>query len=152
MAMACFLFLTVCLPSFTCSISSRTNSPAWVVGALPSRASLRALSIVFFSGMALPMLHGGGQTIGKIGAYEIAALPSRRDGLRRIGSDGAGLHSALQRQKPGRMDACARERSGVCGRGRPYRLPAYRRREPVYGEGVRQLRPAPRIHGEPGRE
>ncbi|MBC7172025.1 MAG: hypothetical protein H5U40_06360 [Polyangiaceae bacterium] len=35
-------------PRFTCSISSRTNAPAWVVAGLPSRLSFRARSIVFF--------------------------------------------------------------------------------------------------------
>src|SRR4051812_42750765 len=51
MAIACLVLRAPCLPSRTCSISSRTNSPACVVGALPSRASLRARSTVFFSGI-----------------------------------------------------------------------------------------------------
>jgi hypothetical protein len=51
MAMACWADRAPCLPSRTCSNSSRTNSPACVLGALPSRASLRALSMVFFSGI-----------------------------------------------------------------------------------------------------
>src|SRR5581483_7603532 len=51
MAIACLEERTPCLPSRTCSISSRTNSPACVLGDLPSRASSRARSRVFFSGM-----------------------------------------------------------------------------------------------------
>jgi len=41
-AMACFVERAPCLPSRMWSISSRTNSPAWVEGAFPSRASFRA--------------------------------------------------------------------------------------------------------------
>ncbi len=51
MAIACFADRAPCLPLRTCSISSRTNSPAWVVGAFPSRLSLRARSKVLCSGM-----------------------------------------------------------------------------------------------------
>ncbi len=51
MAMACLVDRAPCLPSRICSTSSRTNSPAWVVGAFPSRASRRARWMVFFSGI-----------------------------------------------------------------------------------------------------
>jgi hypothetical protein len=51
MAIACFDDRAPCFPSRMWSISSRTNSPAWVVGAFPSRLSLLALSNVFFSGI-----------------------------------------------------------------------------------------------------
>src|SRR5262249_37933794 len=51
MAIACLVERAPCFPSRMCSIVSRTNSPAWVEGALPSRFALRARSIVFFSGM-----------------------------------------------------------------------------------------------------
>src|SRR5438874_2834905 len=51
MAMACLLERAPCLPWRTCSISSRTNSPAAVVGALPSLRSFFALLMVFRSGM-----------------------------------------------------------------------------------------------------
>lgn len=51
MAIACFELRTPCFPSLTWWISSRTNSPACVVGAFPSRASSRARSKVSFSGM-----------------------------------------------------------------------------------------------------
>jgi hypothetical protein len=51
MAIACFVERAPCLPSRTCRISSWTNSPACVVGALPARLAFRALSIVFCSGM-----------------------------------------------------------------------------------------------------
>ncbi len=37
-AIACFVERAPCLPSRTCSISSCTNSPAWVLGALPWRS------------------------------------------------------------------------------------------------------------------
>ena len=49
-AIACFVERAPCLPSRMCSISSRTNSPACVDGALPCRASLRARSRVSCSG------------------------------------------------------------------------------------------------------
>ena len=49
-AIACFADRAPCLPSRTCSISSCTNSPAWVVGDLPARLAARAFSNVFFSG------------------------------------------------------------------------------------------------------
>jgi hypothetical protein len=51
MAMACFVDRAPCFPLRMCSISWRTNSPACVEGALPSFLSLRARSMVFFSGM-----------------------------------------------------------------------------------------------------
>lgn len=50
-AIACFVLRAPCRPSRMWCISSRTNSPAWVDGALPSRASRRARSRVAFSGM-----------------------------------------------------------------------------------------------------
>src|SRR4029078_2067212 len=50
-AIACFVERAPCLPSRMCSISSRTNSPACVVGAFPSCFALRARSTVFFSGI-----------------------------------------------------------------------------------------------------
>src|SRR5918999_621076 len=50
-AIACLVERAPCFPSRMCSISSRTNSPACVLGALPSRLSRRARSIVSFSGM-----------------------------------------------------------------------------------------------------
>src|ERR1051325_8496217 len=43
-----------CLPLRMSSISSRTNSPATVLGDLPARAFLRARSSVRFSGMRFP--------------------------------------------------------------------------------------------------
>jgi hypothetical protein len=52
MATACFDERTPCLPCRTCSISSRTNSPACVVGALPSCLSFMARCSVSFSGMS----------------------------------------------------------------------------------------------------
>ena len=45
-AIACFVERAPCLPARMCSISSRTNSPACVLGAVPARLSLRARSIV----------------------------------------------------------------------------------------------------------
>src|SRR5207244_3445354 len=53
MAIACFVERAPCLPSRTCSISSRTNSPAWVLGAFPSFLSSSARSRVSFSGIDL---------------------------------------------------------------------------------------------------
>ena len=51
MAMACSGERAPCSPSRICSISSRTNSPAWVLGDLPSRSSSRARSIASSSGI-----------------------------------------------------------------------------------------------------
>lgn len=50
-AMACFADFAPCFPLRICSISSRTNSPAWVVGAFPSFLSFFARSIALFSGI-----------------------------------------------------------------------------------------------------
>ncbi|PPU81130.1 hypothetical protein XsacCFBP4641_16290 [Xanthomonas sacchari] len=51
MAIACLVDFTSVLPSRTRSISSRTNSPAWVVPALPSRLARRARVVVDCSGI-----------------------------------------------------------------------------------------------------
>jgi hypothetical protein len=51
MAIACFVDRAPCLPWRTCSISSRTNSPACVEGAFPARLARRARFSVVFSGM-----------------------------------------------------------------------------------------------------
>ena len=51
MAIACLVERAPCLPSRMWSISSRTNSPAWVDGLLPSRASRRARCSVSLSGI-----------------------------------------------------------------------------------------------------
>jgi len=50
-AIACLVERAPCFPSRTCSISSRTNSPACVLGAFPSRLSSSARSRVSFSGV-----------------------------------------------------------------------------------------------------
>jgi len=54
MAMTCFAERAPCLPSRTCSISSRTNSPACVLADFPSRLSFSARSSVSFSGRISP--------------------------------------------------------------------------------------------------
>src|SRR5579859_4022186 len=54
--MACFADRAPCLPSRTCSISSRTNSPAAVDGALPRRRAFFARSTVLASGISKPSL------------------------------------------------------------------------------------------------
>jgi hypothetical protein len=64
MAIACLGERALCLPSRTCSISSRTNSPAWVEGAFPSAASRRARRKVSCSGMFIPR---GKRVIGRDG-------------------------------------------------------------------------------------
>jgi hypothetical protein len=51
MAMACFVERAPCLPARISSISSRTNSPAWVEADFPSRSSERARSMVCFFGI-----------------------------------------------------------------------------------------------------
>jgi hypothetical protein len=52
-AMACLVERAPCFPSRTWCISSRTNSPACVDGALPARLSARARSTVSFSGIRI---------------------------------------------------------------------------------------------------
>ena len=52
-AIACLVDRAPCFPSRMCSISSRTNSPACVEGAFPSRLSCRARSMVSFSGTVI---------------------------------------------------------------------------------------------------
>lgn len=52
-AIACLVDRAPCLPRRTCSISSRTNAPAWVVGAFPVRLAFLARLNVVFSGMGL---------------------------------------------------------------------------------------------------
>jgi hypothetical protein len=56
MAMACLMFRAPWTPSRTCSISSRTNSPACVEGALPFFASSRARRTTSDSAIATPRL------------------------------------------------------------------------------------------------
>src|SRR5215472_6282752 len=53
-AIACCGEAAPCLPSRMWCISSRINSPAWVEGDFPSRASSRARSNVSFSGIDSP--------------------------------------------------------------------------------------------------
>jgi hypothetical protein len=53
MAIACFGERAPCLPSRMCSNSSRTNSPACVLGALPLRRSAASLPRVLRSGMTI---------------------------------------------------------------------------------------------------
>lgn len=50
-ATACFLDLMLRSPRFILCISSRTNSPAWVVGFFPLRAALAARALVVFAGI-----------------------------------------------------------------------------------------------------
>jgi hypothetical protein len=52
MAIACLVERAPCLPSRTCSISSRTNSPACVDGARPARFAWRARFSVVLLGIA----------------------------------------------------------------------------------------------------
>jgi hypothetical protein len=51
MAMACLVDRAPCFPWRMCSISSWTNSPAWVLGAFPARFARRARLRVSCSGM-----------------------------------------------------------------------------------------------------
>jgi hypothetical protein len=53
-AIACLVERAPCLPWRMCSISSRTNSPACVLAALPCRLSRAARSMVFLSGTVPP--------------------------------------------------------------------------------------------------
>lgn len=60
-AIACFVDRAPCFPCRTCSISSRTNSPACVDGAFPLRRSFRARAIVRLSGIVSSRDVGGAQ-------------------------------------------------------------------------------------------
>jgi hypothetical protein len=53
-AIACLGDRAPCFPRRMCSISSRTNSPAAVVGLFPSRRSCFARSTVVFDGIEVP--------------------------------------------------------------------------------------------------
>jgi hypothetical protein len=57
-AMACLVDLAPCFPSRMWSISSRTNSPACVLGDFPSSLSFLARSNVDFSGIFPPFFSG----------------------------------------------------------------------------------------------
>jgi hypothetical protein len=52
-AIVCLVERAPCLPSRTWSISSRTNSPACVLGDFPSRFACLAFCRVFFSGIEI---------------------------------------------------------------------------------------------------
>src|SRR6185437_9706078 len=54
MAIACRVDRAPCSPRRISSISSRTNSPAWVDGDLPSRLSCSAFLMVRWSGITDP--------------------------------------------------------------------------------------------------
>jgi hypothetical protein len=58
-AIACFVERAPCFPSRICSISSRTNSPAWVVGRVPLRAFSLARRMVSRSGISTPLALDG---------------------------------------------------------------------------------------------
>ncbi|URL59878.1 hypothetical protein IM816_07255 [Luteibacter flocculans] len=77
MAIACFAERAPCLPSRTCSISSCTNSPAWVEADFPSRLSFFALATVFFSGMSgLLCAVDQGTRIAKASGVSLGGSPS----------------------------------------------------------------------------
>jgi hypothetical protein len=59
-AMACFVDRAPCLPSRMWSISSRTNSPACVLGALPSRLSCSPAAMYAFQAWFLLYVWNGG--------------------------------------------------------------------------------------------
>lgn len=61
-AIACFADRAPCFPSRMCSISSRTNSPACVVGDFPSRLAFCARLNVCRSGMTAPLLTAASKT------------------------------------------------------------------------------------------
>src|SRR5207253_9121455 len=80
MAMACSGDLAPCSPRRILWISSRTNSPAWVVGALPSRLSLRAFSTVLLSGIiALPSGLSRLCREGRIHCIRVCLINARRN-------------------------------------------------------------------------
>jgi hypothetical protein len=72
MAIACWAERAPCLPSLTCSISSRTNSPAAVEGDFPCFKSSLARSMTSFSGITslFPAQFGCRNTETRDGAEE----------------------------------------------------------------------------------
>jgi hypothetical protein len=92
MAMACSGERAPCSPSRMCSISSRTNSPACVLGALPSRSSSRARSIGSSSGIQDGFAAKNGFGRGKIAA-SLSAL-AVADGMHRTRQACLGLVQA----------------------------------------------------------
>src|SRR5687767_1582540 len=64
MAMACFAERAPCLPSRTWWISSRTNSPAWVLADLPFDLAFWARRMVVFSGIVASFEPKKGARIG----------------------------------------------------------------------------------------
>lgn len=80
MAIACLADRAPCFPWRMCSISSRTNSPACVLGRLPSAAFRRARRIVFFSGIKkLLSSHDGAvppSSSGAVGTTTFFTVPS----------------------------------------------------------------------------
>jgi len=85
-AIACSGDRAPCSPSRMCSISSRTNSPAWVLGDLPSRSSSRARSIKSSSGITKGVSHltslldvnkkRGGSYFSPLSCFKEPVLPS----------------------------------------------------------------------------
>src|SRR5688572_16062730 len=83
MAIACLVERAPCLPSRTCSISSCTNSPAWLLGALPARLAARAFFMVLFSGIASSSVYlravPQGRGCGPARAHQAIGGPRRND-------------------------------------------------------------------------
>src|SRR5712671_3289807 len=79
MAIACLGERAPCLPSRICSISSRTNSPAAVVGLLPWRRSFFALWMVAFSGIFAPLERAPAQANLRIALRRSPALDAARN-------------------------------------------------------------------------
>lgn len=92
-AIACLVDRAPCFPSRTWCISSRTNSPACVEGAFPSRASSLARSIVSVSG-TIPlsvrrgaMSHVVDQVACPLPGYGCDCFPCRSGGTRRCATN-----------------------------------------------------------------
>src|ERR1700730_15495423 len=72
-AMACLVLAAPCLPSRMWCISSRTNSPAWVLGDLPASLSPLARSITSRSGVRRSWIN-----------LNLTSLPDLLSGLQQV--------------------------------------------------------------------
>lgn len=77
MAMACLAERAPCSPSRMCSISSRTNSPAWVEADLPARLSWRARCRGSFSGIPIFSTGTAGADVTKRPKWRVLRLAAR---------------------------------------------------------------------------
>jgi hypothetical protein len=108
MATTCFIDRAPCLPDRTCSISSRTNSPACVVGAFPARRARSARRSVSGSGMMSPLVicHNINRPRTSWRLSPTSRSSDRRGSIRRY------LPASLENQRSAPLGGRAPQRSG----------------------------------------